>query len=110
MTDISRHENMEYDVGRDVYICKKRKKLTAAGTKTRKNVSGYKSTATVYRCDGCQGYPYKEKCIKDNCRTPMEERSKVLYVSKIREEKRMLSCCHFDYGCYIFSLSNSLEK
>ena len=88
-TDIGRHENMTYDADRDVYTCKNGKELNVVGTKTSKSASGYRSTATVYRCDDCKGCPYKEKCIKgNNCKTPMEERCKVLYVSKIKEEKR----------------------
>ena len=88
-TDIGRRENMGYDADNDVYICKNGKELHVKGTKTSKSGSGYRSTVTIYRCDGCQGCPYKEKCIKgNNCRTPMEERSKVLYVSKKKEEKR----------------------
>ena len=88
-TDIGRRENMGYDADKDVYICRNGKELHVKGTKTSKSGSGYRSTVTIYRCDGCQGCPYKEKCIKgNNCRTPMEERSKVLYVSKKKEEKR----------------------
>ena len=88
-TDIGRHENMTYDADRDVYTCKNGKELNIVGTKTSRSASGYRSTATVYRCNDCKGCPYKEKCIKgNNCKTPMEERCKVLYVSKIKEEKR----------------------
>ena len=88
-TDIGRHENMTFDADRDVYTCKNGKELNVVGTKTSKSASGYRSTATVYRCDDCKRCPYKEKCIKgNNCKTPMEERCKVLYVSKIKEEKR----------------------
>lgn len=88
-TDIGRHENMAYDADRDVYTCKNGQELRVSGIKSRKSGSGYKSTVTIYRCEGCKGCPYKEKCIKgNNCKTPMEERYKVLYVSKTKEEKR----------------------
>ena len=88
-TDIGRHENMAYDADRDVYTCKNGQELHVAGTRSSKSASGYKSTVTIYRCDGCKGCPYKGKCIKgNNCKTPMEKRNKVLYVSKIKEEKR----------------------
>lgn len=80
---------MDYDADRDVYTCKIGKELPVTGTKTKKSASGYMSTVTIYRRDDCKGCPFKEKCIKDNnCKTPMEERNKVLYVSKIKEEKR----------------------
>ena len=88
-TDIGRHENMGYDADRDVYICKNGKELNVTGTRTSKSSSGYRSTVTIYRCSDCRGCPYKEKCIKgNNCKTPMEDRSKVLYISKTKEEKR----------------------
>ena len=88
-TDAGRHENMDYDADMDVYTCKNGKQLHVAGTRTSRSASGYRSTVTIYRCDDCMGCPYKEKCIKgNNCKTPMEERNKVLYVSKIKEKKR----------------------
>ena len=38
---------------------------------------------TVYTCQGCDGCPHKKECIKGNhSKKPLEERSKVLYVSK----------------------------
>ena len=88
-TDTGRHENMDYDADMDVYTCKNGKQLHVTGTRTSRSASGYRSTVTIYRCDDCKGCPYKEKCIKgNNCKTPMEERNKVLYVSKIKEKKR----------------------
>lgn len=74
---------MNYDAERDVYTCKYGKELRVTDTKSSKSASGYRSTATVYRCEDCKGCPYKEKCIKGNkCKTPMEERFRFLYVSK----------------------------
>ena len=88
-TDIGRHENMDYNADRDVYTCKNGKELRVIGTKTSKSASGYRSTVTIYRCSDCKGCPHKGKCIKgNNCKTPMEDRSKVLYISKTKEEKR----------------------
>ncbi len=87
--DISRKENMEYNKEDDSYICANGKKLVVTGTKTAKSESGYKSEVTQYTCKECSGCPYKGKCIKgNNCKTPMEERNKVLNVSKKKEEKR----------------------
>lgn len=88
-TDISRRENMEYDADRDVYICANHRELAKAGEKHMKHQSGYVSTVTYYRCESCDGCPFKEKCIHgNNCKTPMEKRNKVLHVSKVMEEKR----------------------
>ena len=41
------------------------------------------SEKNIYQCEECSGCPYKKECIKgNNCKTPMEERNKVLYVAK----------------------------
>ena len=87
--DISRMENMEYNADNDTYHCQNGQLLTAQYEKKEKTASGYKRTVTVYRCSHCQGCPFKSECIKgNNCKTPMEERQKVLYVSKVMKEKR----------------------
>ena len=87
--DISRVENMTYLEGEDCYICSEGRKLTAIKDRTRTNRNGYMSTETIYECKSCSGCLHKEKCIRGNhCRTPMEERNKVLNVSKVMKEKR----------------------
>ena len=87
--DIGRMENMEYDEGADCYHCKNGQGLTKQYEKHEKTASGYRRTVTVYRCSNCYGCPFKTKCIKGNhCKTPMEDRQKVLYVSKKMKEKR----------------------
>lgn len=41
------------------------------------------SEKTVYQCEDCSGCPYKKECIKgNNCKTPLEERTKTLQVAK----------------------------
>ena len=99
--DISRMENMDYDADGDCYYCRNGQMLTARYEKKEKTASGYKRTVTVYRCSGCSGCPFKTECIKGNhCRTPMEERQKVLYVSKKMKQKRQetLERITSDYG------------
>ncbi len=87
--DISRMENMVYDEEHDSYYCKNGKVLTAQYEKKEKTSSGYQRTVTVYKCGDCAGCPYKTGCIKgNNCKTPMEERQKVLYVSKKMKQQR----------------------
>ena len=87
--DISRMENMVYDEEHDSYYCKNGKVLTAQYEKKEKTSSGYQRTVTVYKCGDCAGCPYKIGCIKgNNCKTPMEERQKVLYVSKKMKQQR----------------------
>lgn len=81
--DIGRIENMEYISENDIYICRNGKKLTADHTENSKTKTGYVSKKTVYKCEDCSGCPYKSDCIKgNNCKTPMEERTKTIYVAK----------------------------
>ena len=99
--DIGRMENMTYDEKADCYYCKNGQVLTAQYEKREKTASGYRRTVTVYRSNGCSGCPFKTDCIKgNNCKTPMEDRQKVLYVSKKMKEKRQeaLERITSDYG------------
>lgn len=83
--DISRVENMEYHEEGDYYMCKNGKKLVLTGIRKDKSKSktGYISEKSLYSCEDCTGCPYKEKCITgNNCKTPLEERTKHLQVSK----------------------------
>lgn len=87
--DISRVENMDYNEANDCYYCRNGKTLTAQYEKKEKTATGYHRTVTVYQCRDCAGCPYKTECIKgNNCKTPMEERKKVLYVSKKMKQQR----------------------
>ncbi len=97
-TDISRKENMVYDKENDFYTCKNGRKLVVTGTKTSKSKTGYKSEKTCYTCEDCSRCNIKSKCIKgNNSKTPLEERTKHLEISKqfqkMREEdlERILS-------------------
>ena len=99
--DIGRMENMIYDEKADCYYCKNGQALTVQYEKREKTASGYRRTVTVYRSNGCSGCPFKTDCIKgNNCKTPMEDRQKVLYVSKKMKEKRQetLERITSDYG------------
>lgn len=99
--DIGRMENMKYDEKADCYYCKNGQALTMQYEKREKTASGYRRTVTVYRSNGCSGCPFKTDCIKgNNCKTPMEDRQKVLYVSKKMKEKRQetLERITSDYG------------
>ena len=87
--DISRVENMEYREDSDYYVCKNGKKLVFTGIKKDKSKTGYVSEKSLYSCEDCTGCPYKEKCIRgNNCKTPLEERTKHLQVSKKFKEQR----------------------
>lgn len=88
-TDISKKENMEYNGQGDYYICRNGEKLIVTGEKKSKSKTGYESIKTQYTCESCEGCPYKAKCIKgNNSKTPLEERTKRLEISKVFQEKR----------------------
>lgn len=81
--DIGKIENMEYDEISDFYTCKNNKKLTVSHLKHTTSKTGYVSEKTIYTCEDCSECPYKSNCIKgNNCKTPLEERIKVLQVAK----------------------------
>ena len=82
--DMGKIENMEYDEESDVYICRNGKRLTPDHVRHSKSKTGYVSEKTIYKCEDCSGCPYKAECIKgNNCKTPLEERTKTLQISKI---------------------------
>ena len=81
--DIGKIENMEYDEETDAYICRNDKKLSMDHIKHVKSKTGYMSEKTIYKCENCKGCPYKSECIRgNNCKTPLEERTKILQVAK----------------------------
>lgn len=81
--DIGRIENMDYAAEGDYYVCRNGKRLCVSNVRTTKTKTGYASQKTIYSCTDCSGCPYKKECIKgNNCRTPLEERSKNLQVAK----------------------------
>ena len=87
--DIGRRENMTYLEEEDVYICSTGRRLIPVRERRSRNRNGYVSTVTIYECEDCSGCPHKEKCIKgNNCKKPLAERKKHLYVSKVMKEKR----------------------
>ena len=99
--DIGRMENMKYDEKADCYYCKNGQVLTVQYEKREKTASGYRRIVTVYRSSGCGGCPFKTDCIKgNNCKTPMEDRQKVLYISKKMKEERQETIKRItsDYG------------
>ena len=96
--DIGHIENMDYDEENDSYICKNGKQLSFTHLRRSKSKTGYVSVKNIYQCKECKDCPYKKECIKgNNCKTPIEERNKVLSVAKTflkyREEdlERILS-------------------
>ena len=103
-TDISRVENMTYNEETDCYTCKNGNELSAQYVKRSKTKTGYVRETTVYRCENCADCPYKKDCIKgNNCKTPLEERNKVLYVSKkmMQYRKDDLERITSDEGCQL---------
>ena len=87
--DIGRMENMTYDADHDRYLCKNGRELIVQYERTEKTATGYKRKTTVYQCQDCSECSYKNVCIKgNNCKTPMEQRNKTLYISKTMKQKR----------------------
>lgn len=87
-SDIGKRENMLYDAENDAYICQAGHPIRVAYEKKAKSKAGYPIVTTVYSCNHCDGCPHKSKCIKGASKTPLEERSKNLYVSKNFQRQR----------------------
>lgn len=86
---IGKKENMRYDPEEDCYICLNGKRIRKTKVKQVKTASGYVKEETHYRCDECDGCPYREKCMPGkNWKKPVEERYKHLVVSKDFERLR----------------------
>ena len=91
-TDISRRENMSYDEESNTYTCANGKLLKETYQNHARSKSGFQTTTSVYECDGCNKCPLKEKCIRaGGSKKALEERHKVLYVSKrfLRQREAM---------------------
>lgn len=88
-SDIGKRENMPYDAENDTYICHAGHKIQAAYEKNSRSKAGYPIVTTVYSCAHCHSCPHKTKCIKGTSKTPLEERSKNLYVSKKFQRQRI---------------------
>ena len=60
--DIFRPEHMTYDEEADEYTCPNGKKLKFVFIKKYTTDNGYESERKIYRCETCEGCPYREKC------------------------------------------------
>ena len=87
-TDISRRENMKYDKETDTYTCAAGKSLIFDKNKKSRTRSGFEITTSVYSCKSCKDCPLKSKCIRSASKKPLEERRKVLYVSRRFAQQR----------------------
>ena len=102
--DIGKIENMHYDSENDFFICRNGKKLQSEGVKLKKSKTGYISEKTIYISEDCSNCSYKSKCIKgNNCKTPLEERTKKFEISKKfnRQRKEDLERIITDEGCLL---------
>ena len=87
--DIGRRENMTYLANEDAYLCAQGRKLTVAKEFNRKSKTGFQSKITHYSCENCKDCPVKSQCIHGNhCKTPLEERTKNITVSKRFQRQR----------------------
>lgn len=86
--DIGRIENMFYEEN-DHYTCKNGKLLELKYVNHQKSKHGYVSEKSIYKCEECNGCPYKNDCIKGkNWKIPENERMKTLSVAKTFEKYR----------------------
>ena len=102
--DIGKIENMHYDSENDFFICRNGKKLQSESVKLKKSKTGYISEKTIYISEDCSNCSYKSKCIKgNNCKTPLEERTKKFEISKKfnRQRKEDLERIITDEGCLL---------
>lgn len=86
--DISKAENMIYDIGTDTYMCQNDKKLKMEKIINRRSKTGYTSEKTIYLCEDCSDCKYKKECIKSVSKKPLEERVKKLEISKLFNKYR----------------------
>jgi transposase len=82
--DISKRENLFYNVETDEYTCHNRKQLKPVGITHRTSATGYRSEVTVYECEDCSGCQHKTRCTKAKDNRKMQ-------VSKTFVEKRQVS-------------------
>ena len=80
--DISRAENMAYNVALDYYLCSQGQQIVPMYERKQKSKSGYVSSVTVYECESCDGCPVKEKCIRSKAKIDLELRHKRFNISK----------------------------
>lgn len=109
--DIGKIENMAYDAETDRYTCANGRKLIADHVRRSKSRTGYVSEKTVYQCEDCSGCPYKKECIKgNNCKTPLEERTKTLQVAKtfLKYREKDLERIRSDAGI-LFRTNRSIQ-
>ena len=83
-SDISKRENMDYDLENDEYICALARRLKNIGLIERTSKSGYISEVTKYECESCEGCSIKNKCTK-------AKGNRQIQVSKKFIEKRKIS-------------------
>ena len=110
-TYIGKIDNMEYDEEGDFYTCKNNKKLVVDCIRHSKSKTGYVSEKTIYKCENCDGCPHKAECIKgNNCKTPLEERTKTLQVAKkfIEQRKADLERIVSDQG-KLYRMNRSIQ-
>ncbi|SDR03655.1 Transposase [Pelosinus fermentans] len=90
-TNIGKRENMRYDANTDSYLCHMGRPIRAAYEKKTKSKAGYPIVTTVYTCSECTDCPHKAQCFKGASKTPLEQRSKNLYISKtfLRQREQM---------------------
>ena len=63
-SDISKRENMIFNVEDNYYICSAGKRLFYKGEQKKKSASGYESSKSIYECEDCSKCEYKSRCTR----------------------------------------------
>ena len=83
---IDKPENWEFDDEKKQYTCAGGKILHYKETIKKTNVSGYEQTVDIYKCDDCDGCPFKEKCTKsENGRTVARNENLIRHKTRVKE-------------------------
>ena len=102
---------MIYDSGANTYTCAAGKLLRETREKKTHTASGLETTISIYECSECSGCPLKEKCIRAcGSKKPLEERHKVLHLSKrfIEQREAMEAKISSPKGC-LFRMNRSIQ-
>ena len=95
---------MIYDPEANTYTCAAGKLLRETREKKTHTASGLETTISIYECSECSGCPLKEKCIRAcGSKKPLEERHKVLHLSKrfIEQREAMEAKISSPKGCLL---------
>jgi transposase len=85
-SDISRIENLYYNIEQDFYICPMGQKMLPVGTHIRETDLGYQYEVTIYQAYNCSNCPLRGACHKQNGSRKIEiNRQLIKYKQQTKE-------------------------